>query len=135
MASFSWEAGYRVDVGPMDRQHKRIFEQMAAIYGSLPDKAGHDDVDNMLDRFDIYCKMHFFEEERAMEEMNFPSIIGHKRQHDQFVLHLDSFRSDYRSRSTHDASDAFKRIKEWFVNHILTEDMQYSAFYICKQKN
>jgi len=132
MGSFSWEAGYRVDVGPMDRQHKRIFDQMAAIYGSLPDKAGHDDVEVTLDRFDIYCKMHFFEEERAMEEMNFPSIIDHKRRHDEFVLQLASFRSGYRSRSTRDASDAFVRFKEWFVNHILTEDMRYSEFYAAR---
>src|SRR5262245_46840054 len=119
MSSFSWDPAYHIDVESIDRQHRRIFDYMAGINGLLSDKAAHGDIDGMLDQFDIYCKMHFYEEERLMEEMDFPSIADHKRQHDQFVLNLDRFRSTTDVGST-DAVHDFENIKNWFVNHILT---------------
>ena len=70
-----------------------------------------------------------------MEGMNFPSIAEHKRQHDLFVLNLDRFRSSDLLQQTQKFAEDFEKIKNWFVNHILTEDMRYSEFYIGKHKN
>ena len=134
MNEFSWQVSYNVNVEPMDRQHQKIFDYMATVHGALANKAEYNDTKEMLDKLNIYCKMHFYEEERLMEEMNYPSTLGHKRQHDRFVLDLDSFRFRFSDlqRHTQKASDDFVMIKDWFINHILSEDMRYSEFYINK---
>lgn len=135
MPSFSWEPSFSVDLEAMDRQHIKIFDMMASIHNLLSHKQQIDLIDEMLDKFDIYCKMHFYEEERLMEGMNFPSIAEHKRQHDLFILNLDRFRARDLQHDIQKNAGDFERIKAWFVNHILTEDMRYSEFYIGKHKN
>ena len=135
MPSFSWEPAYSVDVDSMDSRHKKIFDHMATIHHTLSDKQHIDSIDEMVDKFDIYCKMHFYEEERLMEGMNFPSIAEHRRQHDLLVLNLDRFRSADLAGLDQNFADEFEKIKNWFVNHILTEDMRYSEFYLGKHRN
>lgn len=131
MTEFSWEASYNVNIETMDRQHQKIFDYMAMIHDALVDKAEHVGIEDMLDKFDMFCKMHFYEEERLMEEMNFPSTIGHKRKHDLFVSNLGRFRSSDIGHNKK-AQDDFVSIKDWFVDHILSEDMRYSEFYASK---
>ncbi|OGR25982.1 MAG: hypothetical protein A2X83_08865 [Desulfuromonadales bacterium GWD2_54_10] len=129
MTEFSWEVSYSVNIETMDRQHQKIFDCMATIHSALTDKSEHSDIEKLLAKFDMFCKMHFFEEERLMDEMNFPSTIGHKRKHDLFVSNLGRFRSSDIRLHIHKAADDFVLIKDWFVDHILSEDMHYSEYY------
>jgi hemerythrin len=135
MSSFSWEPSFSVDLEPMDIQHMKILDMMTSIHNLLSDKQQIDAIDEMLDQFDIYCKMHFYEEERLMEGMNFPSIAEHKRQHDLFILNLDRFKSADLANQNRNFAVDFEKVKNWFVNHILTEDMRYSEFYLGKHSN
>jgi hemerythrin len=129
MTSFAWGQDYSLNIEPMDCQHKRIFEYMSAIHEALAARSKQAGIDEMLDDFGIYCKMHFYDEERLMEEMNFPSILAHKQQHGLFLSNLDRFRSSNTPSHTRRAQQDFVLIKEWFVDHILDEDLRYSEFY------
>ena len=128
MTAFSWKENYSVHNEPMDSQHRRIFDYMSAIHQAMENNLDEDELDERLDRFDIYCKMHFFEEERLMEEIGFPSLIEHKKQHDQFLLDLDRFRASRGQKPSGEASAAFTVIKDRFVGHILNLDLLYSKF-------
>ena len=132
MTAFPWKESFSVHFEPMDLQHRKIFDYMSAIHEAIESRLSEDELDEMLDRFDIYCKMHFFEEERLMEEVGFPDITDHRRQHDLFVLHLERFRMERDKNHTEESSAAFTAIIEWFVRHILSLDKLYGA-YIEKQ--
>ena len=127
MAGFSWEASYSLKMDIMDRQHKRILTLLGKINEALADKNAGIILEELLVRLENFSKVHFFDEERLMESRDFPSTSEHKRLHDKFVEEINKFRSEGDgSRNI----QALRIINEWFINHILTEDMRYSEFFL-----
>jgi hemerythrin len=123
MMELIWDEHYSVGIEPMDNQHHVIFDHMSAISAALAKGAPDPEIPGMLQKFDIYCKMHFFEEERLMDEMQYPDLAGHRRQHDLFVSNLEGFMTRKQQ-----GLDDFIAIRDWFLSHILREDIPYGAF-------
>ena len=123
MINVIWDEHFSVDVVAMDKQHQVIFDHMSAISSALEEKTPRSKSLPMLEKFDIYCKMHFFEEERLMDEMQYPALAGHRRQHDLFVSNLEEFIG----RKDQGLVD-FLGIRDWFLSHIIKEDIPYGAF-------
>lgn len=123
MIKVIWDEHFSVDIVAMDKQHQVIFDHMSAISSALEEEAPRLKSELMLETFDIYCKMHFFEEERLMDEMQYPALAGHRRQHDLFVSNLEGF-----MERKHQGLDDFLAIRDWFLSHIIQEDIPYGAF-------
>ena len=75
---------------------------------------------------DAYCKLHFFEEERVMSEMDFPGIEEHKAQHVLFVRHLEIFMGRYEEMTCAKNVDELNFLKGWFLEHIMAFDKIYA---------
>lgn len=118
-----WDEHFRVGIEAMDKQHQVIFDHMSAVASALEEKASSSVSAPLLGTFDIYCKMHFFEEERLMDAMQYPALAGHRRQHDLFVSNLEGFMTQ-----GHQGLDEFLAIRDWFLSHIVNEDIPYGAF-------
>jgi hemerythrin len=123
MIKLTWDEHFSVGVASMDKQHQVIFDHMSAVSSALEEEAPGSKSALLLEKFDIYCKMHFFEEERLMDEMQYPALAGHRRQHDLFVSELEGFMAQ-----EHQGLDDFFAIRDWFLSHILREDITYGAF-------
>lgn len=127
MAEFSWEASYSLKMDTMDRQHQRILTLLGKINEALANNNDEIMLEGLLVRLETFSKVHFFDEERLMESRYFPSTSEHKRLHDKFVEEISKLRSEGDgSRNI----QALRIINEWFINHILTEDMRYSEFFL-----
>ena len=123
MIKVTWDEHFSVGVATMDKQHQVIFDHMSAVSSALEEGAPHPKSAQLLTTFDIYCKMHFFEEERLMDEMQYPALAGHRRQHDLFVSNLEGFMVQQ-----HQRLEDFLVIRDWFLSHIIHEDIPYGAF-------
>ena len=111
----------------LDAQHKAIFDNMATVYGNLlNDKKGKEMLD-ALDMLDAYCKLHFFDEEKVMSDMEFPGIEEHKAQHVLFVRHLEVFMGRYEELNCAKSIDELNFLKGWFLEHITAFDKVYAA--------
>lgn len=111
----------------LDAQHRVIFANMAKVYGYLMLEKRDQGLLDLLEVLDAYCKLHFFDEERVMSEMDFPSIEVHKAQHMLFVRHLEVFMSSYQESSCAKNIDALNFLRGWFLEHIVVFDKRYSA--------
>lgn len=111
----------------LDAQHKVIFNNMAKVYGYLlTDKKGKEMLDS-LDMLDAYCKLHFFDEEKVMSDMDFPGIEEHKAQHVLFVRHLEVFMGRCEESNCTENVDELNFLKGWFLEHIMAFDKVYAA--------
>ena len=79
-----------------------------------------------MDELDAYCKLHFRDEEKMLEEIDYPEIDNHKAQHALFVTHLDSFLGKYEEQNITRNVDEFLFLKGWFMEHIAGFDRQYA---------
>jgi len=123
MMKLTWDEHFSVGIMMMDKQHQVIFDHMSDVSSALEEEAPHSRTALLLETFDIYCKMHFFEEERLMDEMQYPALAGHRRQHDLFVSNLEGFMAQ-----KHQGLEDFLAIRDWFLSHIIKEDIPYGAF-------
>jgi hemerythrin-like metal-binding protein len=81
------------------------------------------------DRLVIYCKLHFLDEEKVMEELDFPEIEDHKAQHALFVTHLENyFTGKYEELNRVKNIDELMFLKSWFLEHIEVFDKKYAEY-------
>lgn len=127
MAASTWEPSYSLKLDKMDRQHQRILAIMGMIDEALADEGAGIQLEELLVKLETFSKAHFFDEERLMESKNFPSTAEHKRQHDRFMDEISRLRSKTEEIKN---KRSFSELSGWFINHILTEDMRYSEFFL-----
>ncbi len=127
MKTYIWDGTYAVGVEILDEQHRVIFDSLQRICAAMADGSVIGTVPSLLDAFNIYCKVHFFDEERVMETAGFPTLESHRKQHDLFIHHLETFKSSH-SFGASTSQDEFATIAEWFIRHVVTLDREYADF-------
>ena len=128
MENFSLSSVYVVGNELLDAQHKVILNYMAKVYTYLLADNKGDDLFGLINRLDTYCKLHFLDEEKFMEEMELPEIDEHKAQHALFVMHLENFMGRYEESDIVKNIDELVFLKAWFMEHIEVFDKRYAEF-------
>ena len=130
---FDWAASMETGDSDIDKQHKQLFkigrdlEQLIRIQCiGVTDKQLLDIVCELRD----YTGYHFYEEERMMQEMNYPRIAAHKKFHKKcsdYIMKLDL------PKIKEDPMKHLKLIKDevqaWIMEHVLSEDRDMIAAY------
>jgi hemerythrin-like metal-binding protein len=89
--------------------------------------AGNDaaKIRTILDFLVRYTSTHFKHEESVMWECEFPNLDAHKAIHD----HMRQRTLDLcEGRSSLSGNELFRFLKEWWINHIQSEDKKYASY-------
>ena len=130
---FDWAPNMETGYGDIDTQHKQLFkigrdlEQLIRIQCiGVTDKQLLDIVCELRD----YTGYHFYEEERMMQEMNYPRMAAHKKFHKRcsdYITKLDL------PKIKAEPMKHLKLIKDevqaWIMEHVLSEDRDMIAAY------
>ena len=112
----------------LDAQHKIILSHLDKIYTYLlADNKGRD-LFELLDCLDINCKLHFLDEEKVMEAMDFPETEEHKVQHSLFVARLGLFIHGHVEMNYEMNIDELLILKGWSLDHFETLDGKYAEY-------
>ncbi|MEJ1297986.1 MAG: bacteriohemerythrin [Candidatus Sedimenticola sp. (ex Thyasira tokunagai)] len=129
MKKIFWEDEFSVGVEELDRQHQKIIE----VINSLIDKPRillrFKNVSSALMELTNYVSEHFLLEERLLQENGYPDLLEHSKKHTAYskqISHLCKKSLDGKSEVPHELLDF---LTDWWINHILHEDMQYKAFF------
>ncbi len=128
MENFSLSDAYLIGNDLLDAQHKVILSYMAKIYTCFLSKKKKEELFELVDRLDAFCKLHFLEEEQVMDEMGFPEIDAHKTEHALFVTHLENFIGRYEELNTVKNIDELLFLKKWFLEHVAVYDKKYARY-------
>ena len=126
MENFSLSDAFFVDDEVLDSQHALILGCMAFVSGYLSAGIKGRDLFEVVDRLDAYCKLHFLDEEKLMERMEFAAIEAHKAQHALFVTHLEKFMGRSEELSRAKRIEELNSLKGWYLDHIVNFDRKYS---------
>lgn len=130
---FDWAPNMETGYSDIDTQHKQLFkigrdlEQLIRIQCiGVTDKQLLDIVCELRD----YTGYHFYEEERMMQEMNYPRMNTHKKFHKKcsdYVMKLDL------PKIKEEPMKQLKLIKDevqsWIMTHVLSEDRDMITAY------
>ncbi len=133
---YAEQVGY-MSVDQMQKTHedeiKIINEIEKLVFGCEKGTANQDELENKLDEYIAHVKEHFRNEERLMQEYDFPSFEMHKMAHDMFLMDLQ-----YATKQWKEFGDINKIINfvfktpEWIVMHVNSVDGP-TADYIARK--
>jgi hemerythrin len=130
-----WDDRYSVGIPLVDDQHKHLIELTNNLYECCV--AGTDEVqacfrDAVRGAVD-YVKYHFAAEEKILENVQYPGIAAHKKEHESFVMKILLGVKDYEEGKKFVPNAFVRYLRDWILTHIAVEDRKY-ANYILEMK-
>ncbi|MFY4726626.1 hemerythrin family protein [Campylobacter jejuni] len=127
-----WSKDFSIKNIQLDKQHELIFE-IAEIANDLALKIQDNDVQHKNDLKQIltklfqYIKIHFKDEEKFMESIDFPLIEEHRKSH-QILLKKTKELLEHSSDIVKMSQELSTLTKDWILNHFAIEDLWISNF-------
>jgi len=126
MNKIKWRKEYSVGIREMDNQHKKIIKVLNQFLKMGSDKKDMRAVKKMLDNLRHYILEHFNYEEKYILH-NKPAIYDDQKQaHNKIIDKFCDFEKQYLKTGKLTEINFFNFIWDWFSNHIMKKDMQYS---------
>ncbi|MCY3413344.1 MAG: hemerythrin family protein [Candidatus Heimdallarchaeota archaeon] len=130
-----WSDKLKIGIDLIDAQHKTLIDTLNSLVEKSDSGSGLEEIQNMLIFLVEYITVHFRDEEKIMEEYNFPEIKKHKKIHESFENKVGEMVLQYSSGGK--TAELLKRIKnetiKWLINHIGVRDQEL-ADYIKSKK-
>ncbi len=124
---FEWDESFSVGNDEIDKQHKKWI----SLYNKLDEVLRSDRQDKLssikseiLQEMSEYVDYHFAYEEDYMRSLGFPEAEKHWRQHKNFRTEIYNLCRDHDSGAIILNTEIMDKIKNWFAEHILLQDMK-----------
>lgn len=124
---FEFKDEYKVGLPKIDAQHKRLFEIGESAYKLLVDPFAIDKYDKIveiLEELKDYTIVHFSDEEKYMESINYKRIFIQKIEHAEFIKKMEDI--DY-SKIDDNQNEYIMGIlnflSDWLIHHIQEKDL------------
>jgi hemerythrin-like metal-binding protein len=129
---FSWNPEYAVKVPNIDEQHQKLFSLIGELHKALQRSIpAHD----MFLELVAYTQYHFADEERLMQEHEFPGLAGHVEEHRELKRRLLEFKADYDKGNTFISAELLNFLEGWLTDHVRSADMKYAPFVVAEKEN
>lgn len=116
---------YKTGISEIDRQHAEWLEIIQS-FNDLADST--EELKIVVVKMYKYARMHLKYEEKFMENIHFPDLVKHKREHlylDSLVsnLFIKTFKGEELSSST-----LLDEITGWLVEHVMGSDQKIARY-------
>ncbi|MDR2376020.1 MAG: hemerythrin family protein [Treponema sp.] len=131
-----WDDKYSVGIPLIDEQHKELIRLTNELYqGCLAgDATAYDFFFNTIRKAMNYVKYHFSAEEKILENIKYPYLAEHKKQHEDFVLKMVEDVKSFQKGKKFVPNNFVRFLKEWILSHIAIVDTQYAKYIISLKK-
>jgi len=117
MPVMEWNEALVLDKGLMDDTHREFIE----LLNRLAD-APEADMLAVLDEFIAHTQEHFAQERHWMEQMTFPPLTCHAREHEGVLETAHEVRRRVAAGETRFGPVLARAVAEWFSNHAASMD-------------
>jgi hemerythrin-like metal-binding protein len=121
-----WSDKYSVGVVKFDNQHRKLIKQINDLHMAMSLGNGKSSLSTIINNLVIYTVEHFSDEEREMQNTNYPQYMSHKREHDKLVGKVQELQDRLTTGKVLPSIEVLSFLKEWLTNHIVKVDKQYS---------
>lgn len=122
MDQLIWKSTFSIGIDEIDDQHKTLFMYLNKSM------AGVTNTDDIFDNLKAYAGLHFSGEEKLMRKIGYPGLEGHQQQHRLFVERVEELEKAVIGGEKQAVSLLVSFLRDWFLEHILTEDKNYANY-------
>lgn len=115
----------------IDSQHQELIEKINDLLKSCEVSSGQVTAVKTLDYLADYTDFHFSAEEKLQEEIGYPGIEEHKKQHEELrkvVAELHEMLVEEEGPSTAFVERVQKNVIDWLYNHIKVCDRAVAQY-------
>jgi hemerythrin len=130
-----WTPALATGVQSIDDQHKEIFRRVSALLDASSKGQAKAKIAETIQFLGTYVVKHFADEERVMVQNGYPRYAEHKTLHVRFVQDFGALVKEYESHgvTTTLILSLQKRVVDWLLHHISTEDRAIGAHLASKK--
>lgn len=125
MEGLDWKQEYSVGVEILDRQHQYLLGILNDLIEHSQEPKAPGAVSEALYKMNRYAHIHFLTEERFLTEQGYSDMERHQRQHREFEAQAERFAADAEGIEFELTDALLNFLKQWWIHHILEEDMKY----------
>ena len=129
MEKIIWKREYSVGVERLDRQHQVIIKVINTLIAKPRVFFRSATIAEALSELTSYVSEHFLLEEQLLEEIGYPNLIDHARYHTEYSERIANFCLKTVEKNTNVPEELLSFLSEWWIAHILHEDMKYRSFF------
>lgn len=134
MSQIAWRKEYEIGIEAIDNQHKSLITMLNKI------DANREKIDKIPILKEVliglvdYTKSHFHDEEAFMEEIGYPKLLEHRRQHQILTDQVVDILKRLRMGNFNINDELMSFLKKWVINHIMDHDHQIGEYYSNQKK-
>ena len=135
MTILSWNDQYLIGQSTIDEQHKVLFELVNDFHSHWKEKRDRQQVAFVLNKLIQYGERHFRDEEAIMTREGYPLLESHHKIHELLIEEVFKLNEELISKNPLLERDMTKFLKQWLVEHIVTNDYEFRNFLARKQRD
>ena len=128
MNKIVWKSEYSVGVARLDEQHKKIIKIINTLIDNPKAHSKSGTINDTLAELTNYVSGHFLLEEQLLEENSYPNLLEHSEKHTAYSDQIAKFCADTMNKNSNIPIELLYFLREWWIEHILYEDMNYKVF-------
>ena len=130
MKLVEWSEQFSVGVRELDKQHQQLIKLLHILISTQGKTDTHSEtVSDTLMAMTRYAQAHFKAEESLMEAHGYPGLEDQKIQHRNFRKNTVNFSIATTLGIDQVPDDLLVYLADWWVHHILEDDMAYRSFF------
>jgi len=123
-----WKDEYSVHVPKLDDDHRQILQLIKELRESFYREGNDKLVSEALKKINEYALLHLQREELLLRIRGYPGYAEHKAEHDTYLSKVAALEANLERRDI--AIRIVNFLSQWWREHILTSDQQYSRYFI-----
>ncbi len=125
---FQWREEYNTNIKAMDAHHRELFQTANKLYEEIHSGRNQSVLEDTLNFMIRYTQDHFSQEEKLMEDYDFPEHEVHIKHHVRLIRQVQELKDKYAAGEMRMDMSTVNFLKDWIINHILTEDRKYGPY-------
>ena len=125
MALIDWTNDFETGIVQVDDQHRKLVEIVNKFDDATKRGKGSRVMNEILTDLLSYTAEHFVDEEKLMEDAEYPKLKQHKSQHRQLLQKVERLQFEFDQQGKRITVEVREFLKYWLINHILKEDKAY----------
>ena len=121
-----WKSEYNINDFKIDKEHQKLFtiaREAMSVSKLKDDKEVKTKLKEIITKLFDYVGTHFSNEQKYMEEIDYPELENHKILHKNMLTMLTTLISELKKLELADIEKLlFNFIEEYFIRHIVLED-------------
>lgn len=122
MSLIKWREEFCINITAIDIQHKTLVDIINRYHTSLSLKKDKEVMGGILEELIDYTHYHFRDEEKIMRDMEYSGFDDHRRKHNDLEAGALEYYRKFKDDEIIDPNEFMNFLKDWLVNHMLTED-------------